>query len=440
MLYLFHRLKDITRHLPAAQVLASGFALVILTGAFLLWLPISQQPGMHVTFLDALFEATSAVCVTGLTVLPVGNTFNTFGKTVMALLIQIGGMGVVLLGVFLILLAGGRIGFRSRSLFVQAQNLYGYADIMKIARRIILITFGIEGVGALLSFFCFLRYYPPMQALGTAMFHSISAFNNAGFDIFGGTDSMIPFADDVPLNLITGILVILGGFGFLAMMDVCRCRLHWKKMMLSTKIVLVMTIGLLTFGTVMFKITADCTWLEAWFQSVITRTAGFATMPMTAFKPAGVLVFILLMFIGASPNSTGGGVKTTTVFVAALKAFSSTAEHDEDSVFYRRVPEIVFTKAFTVIFFGFLVVLSGSLLIMIAEPAVDMASVLVEVTSAFATVGSSMGITSTLSSFSKVVLILCMFIGRVGPVTIANLLVSKDEKEARFTEESVLIG
>lgn len=439
-MHLRIRIKNLLRTLPAAQVLVIGFALVILTGAFLLWLPFSQQPGVRITFMEALFESTSAVCVTGLTVVPVGNTFNFFGRVVMAVLIQIGGMGVVLLGVMLIMAAGGRLGFRSRSLFVQAQNLYGYADIYRVAKRIILITFGIEAVGALLCFFCFLPYYPPLQALGYGMFHSISAFNNAGFDIFGGFDSMIPFAADVPLNLVTSALVILGGLGFLTMMDLVRSRFHWKKMMLTTKIVLTMTTILLVAGTVIFKICSDCTWLQAWFQSVITRTAGFATMPMTDFVPAGILVFIVLMFIGASPNSTGGGVKTTTVFVAALKAFSSTCEHDEDSIFYRRVPEIVFTKAFTVLFFGFLVVISGSLLVMIADPQLALDSVLVEVTSAFATVGSSMGITASLSEFSRVVLILCMFIGRVGPITIANLLVTRNQKEARFTEESVLIG
>lgn len=439
-MHLRIRIKNLLRHLPAAQVLVIGFALVILSGAILLWLPVSLQPGVRITFMEALFESTSAVCVTGLTVVPVGNTFNFFGRLVMAVLIQIGGMGVVLLGVMLIIAAGGRMGFRSRSLFVQAQNLYGYADIYLVAKRIIIITFGIELVGALLCFFCFLPYYPMDKAAGYALFHSISAFNNAGFDIFGGFDSMIPFADDVPLNLVTSALVILGGFGFLAMMDLFRCRFHWKRMMLTTKIVLSMTAVLLISGTVMFKICSDCTWLQAWFQSVITRTAGFSTMPMTDFVPAGLLVFIVLMFIGASPNSTGGGVKTTTVFVAALKAFSSTCEHDEDSVFYRRVPEIVFTKAFTVLFFGFLVVLTGSLLMMIADPQLSLVSVLVEVTSAFATVGSSMGITASLSEFSRVVLILCMFIGRVGPVTIANLLVTRNQKEARFTEESVLIG
>lgn len=439
-MHLRIRIKNILRRLPAAQVLVIGFAMVILIGAFLLWLPVSLHTGVRITFMEALFESTSAVCVTGLTVVPVGDTFSVFGRTILAILIQIGGMGVVLLGVMLILAAGGRMGFRSRSLFVQAQNLYGYSDIYLVAKRIIVITFGIEAVGALLCFFCFLPYYPPLKALGYALFHSISAFNNAGFDIFGGFDSMIPFASDVPLNLVTGTLVILGGFGFLAMMDVLRSHLHWKKMMLTTKIVLTMTFSLLTAGTVMFKICSDCTWLQAWFQSVITRTAGFSTMPLSDFVPGGLLIFIVLMFIGASPNSTGGGVKTTTVFVAALKAFSSTCEHDEDSIFFRRVPEIVFTKAFTVLFFGFLVVLTGSLLVMIADPGLSMDSVLVEVTSAFATVGSSMGITPGLSDFSRVVLISCMFIGRVGPVTIANLLVTRKQKEARFTEESVLIG
>ncbi|WP_304769889.1 potassium transporter TrkG, partial [Ileibacterium valens] len=184
----------------------------------------------------------------------------------------------------------------------------------------------------------------------------------------------------------------------------------------------------------------DQTWLEAWFQSVIARTAGFATYPLANFSHSAILIFTILMFIGASPNSTGGGVKTTTVFVAAVKAFSSSAEHDEDSVFYRRIPDLVFSKAFVVLFFGMFVVLCGSFLVMIGNPQADMDQVLVEVTSAFATVGSSMGLTPDLSFFSKAVIMICMFIGRLGPVTIANLLVTGSEKAARYTEENVLIG
>lgn len=423
-----------------ARFLVAGFAGVMLLGGFLLWLPISRHAGTEVSFLDSLFEAVSAVCVTGLTVVPVGQTYNFFGRLVLAILIQIGGMGIVLLGIALILLAGGKLGFKTRSLFVQAQNLMGYTEIMKMARKILCLMFGIEIVGAICCWPIFMQNYDPLSALGFACFHSISAFNNAGFDILGGFDSLTAYADNFWMVSVTSILVILGGFGFIAMIDVWNRKFHWRSLLLNTKIVIVMTAGLLIGGTVLLKLTTDQTWMEAWFQSVIARTAGFSTFPLSGFSKAGILIFIILMFIGASPNSTGGGVKTTTVFVAAVKAISSSTEHDEDSVFYRRIPDLVFSKAFVVLFFGMFVVLAGSFLVMIGNPAAEMDAVLVEVTSAFATVGSSMGLTPDLSAFSKIVIIVCMFIGRLGPVTIANLLVTGSEKAARYTEENVLIG
>lgn len=423
-----------------ARLLVVGFGLVMLIGGFLLWLPISRNPGTEVSFFDSLFEAVSAVCVTGLTVVPVGQTYNFFGRLVLAVLIQIGGMGIVLLGIGLILLAGGKLGFKTRSLFIQAQNLMGYSEILKMARKILWVMFGIELAGALLCWPIFMENYDPWSALGFACFHSISAFNNAGFDILGGYDSLTMYADNIPMVTVTSFLVISGGFGFIALIDLFKQKFHWRSLLLNTKIVIVMTLSLLIGGTIIFKLTTDQTWLEAWFQSVIARTAGFATYPLANFSHSAILIFTILMFIGASPNSTGGGVKTTTVFVAAVKAFSSSAEHDEDSVFYRRIPDLVFSKAFVVLFFGMCVVLCGSFLVMIGNPQADMDQVLVEVTSAFATVGSSMGLTPDLSFFSKAVIMICMFIGRLGPVTIANLLVTGSEKAARYTEENVLIG
>lgn len=427
-------------HESPARLMALGFFGVMLLGGILLWLPISHQPGVSISFIDALFESVSAVCVTGLTVVPVGYTFNFFGRLVMGILIQIGGMGIVLLGITLILIAGGKLGFKTRSLFVQAQNLMGYSQIIKMAKRIIILMFSIEAIGVLASWPVFMENYDPLSAFGYACFHSVSAFNNAGFDILGGTDSLIAYADNVPMNMVTSILIIVGGFGFIAMIDVWNTRFHWHKMLLTTKIAIVMTVGLLAGGTILLKATTEMTWLEAWFQSVVARTAGFSTYPISSFSQAGYLIFIALMFIGACPNSTGGGVKTTTIFVAGLKAFSSSVGHDEDSVFYRRVPDLVFTKAYVVIFFGVLVVLTGTLLVSAANPAASLGDVLIEVTSAFGTVGSSAGLTGEIGSFSKTVLMIIMFIGRLGPVTIANLLVTGSEKLARYTDESVLIG
>lgn len=428
------------RTLPAPWKLVGGFMTVILTGSILLWLPISHNPGYTCTYLEALFESTSAVCVTGLTVVPVGYTFNVFGRFVMGFLIQIGGMGFVLMGVLFMMLAGGKINHSWLYLLMQAQNLMGYQRIMKIARRILIITFTIEILGALAVWPVFMQTYDPLPALGYAAFHSVSAFNNAGFDILGGTDSLVAYADNVPMNLITTALVILGSFGFIAMMDVAESHGHWHRLLLTTKVGIVMTLGLLIGGTILLKITTPMTWLESWFQSVIARTAGFATFSMADFGQAGSLVFVILMFIGANPNSTGGGVKTTTVFAAALKAFSSASEHDEDSCFHRHIPDLIFTKAFTVLFFGFTVVLGGTFFLLVCEPDYTLTQVLVEVVSAFGTVGSSTGITASLNSASKVLLIVIMFIGRLGPLTIANLLITKQEPRARYTDENILIG
>lgn len=425
---------------PAPHLLVLGFASVIMLGAFLLWLPISHRPGQTLSFFDALFEATSAVCVTGLTVVSPGDTLSLFGRFVLAVLIQIGGMGVVLLGMSIVMLARGRLGFKTRSLFIQAQNLSGYTDLIRTAKIILMITFGIEAGGALLLWPVLMRYFSIWEAFGHACFLSVSAFNNAGFDVFRGGSSLVPYAGDVPLNLIITGLVILGGFGFIAMVDLFRHRFRWCKLLLTTKIAVVMTVSLLVTGTVLMKITSSQTWLQAWFQSVIARTAGFATFPVADFSQAAMLVFVVLMFIGACPNSTGGGIKTTTMFVCALKAISSSAAHDEDSVFHRRVPDLVFSKAYTVLFFGLSVVLIGTVLVCIFEPGVPMAQILVEVTSAFGTVGSSCNLTSSLGAASRWVLILCMFIGRLGPVTIANLLVTSHERQARYTDENVLIG
>ncbi len=437
---VFRRIQKWFFNLTPAKVLVLGFASVILIGAILLWLPISLMPGVKLTFIQALFEATSAVCVTGLTVIVPGTTFNLFGRIVMAVLIQIGGMGIVLLTLGFLLVAGSRIGFKTRSLFVQAQNLAGYGGLIQIAKYIFLITFGIEAIGALLLWLVLMKYFDPLQALGHAAFLSVSAFNNAGFDVFTGGDSLIPYANDFGLIMVISALVIIGGFGFIAMMDLIRNHFRWSKLLLTTKVASFMTILLLALGTILFKLLTEQTWLEAWFQSVITRTAGFASYPLSGFSSGALLVFIVLMFIGASPNSTGGGIKTTTAFAISLKAFSSSAAHDEDSVFYRRLPEICFTKASTVLYFGLSTVLIGTILVCAFDPQFALGDVLVEVTSAFATVGSSVGITPSLSPASELVIILTMFIGRVGTVTIVNLLVTGQEPKAHYSEESILIG
>lgn len=436
----FYRLKARLRRLSPARLLTLGFLSVILAGTLLLWLPVSHQPGKTVSLVDALFVSTSAVCVTGLTTVTIGTTFNTFGKVILAILIQIGGLGVVSMSVTFILLIGGRISMKVRQLMASAMNLTGYAGIVSVLKRLLLITLGFEVAGAAASFFVFVQDYPPALALGYAVFHSISAFNNAGFDILNTSESLLQYAGNVPMNLITTALVISGGFGFYAIIDMWHQKYQWKKFSLNTKIILIMTVFLLSSGTLLLKWTTPQTWMEAWFQSVIARTAGFNTHPLSDYTPAAIVVFCFLMFVGANPGGTGGGIKTTTLFAVAFKAVSSTTNDNRDEIFYRKIPNLIFTQALTVFFFGLSVVLIGTVLILWLEPGMDLTAVLVEVTSAFATVGSTVGVTPMFSTASKFILMVCMFIGRLGPVTIANNLVFKGHNNVRFTEENILIG
>ncbi|WP_302616835.1 TrkH family potassium uptake protein, partial [uncultured Dubosiella sp.] len=388
----------------------------------------------------ALFVSTSAVCVTGLTTVPVGDTFTPIGYTVIAILIQIGGLGVATVGVLFTLLIGRKIGLKTRQLVVEAMNFSGYGGLIQTVKFFLKLTFIVEAVGAVLSTLVFLPDYNVPTAIGYGMFHSVSAFNNAGFDILGGFDSLLNYADNVPMNLITTALVIIGGFGFLAIFDLIQNRFVWKPLRLNTKVVTVMTVTLLVGGTILLKLTSGQTWLEAWFQSVIARTAGFNTYPLANFSQAAILIFCILMFIGASPGSTGGGIKTTTFFMVAFKAISSTVQNNRDEIFHRKIPRLIFQKALTVMFFGLAVVFVGTFLLLVFEPDVRLYEALVEVTSAFATVGSTVGITPHLCTASKITLILCMFIGRLGPVTIATLWVLKGFNEASYTEEGVMIG
>lgn len=437
---MIYRFRRFIRDLTPPRLLSLGFLAVILIGSVLLAMPVSWNPGQQVHFLDALFVSCSAVCVTGLTTVPPGDTFNLFGRTVLGVLIQIGGLGVAALSVMITLIMGRKIGLKARQVLSTAMNFTGVGGLINFLKILLRFTLIYEVTGAILCFFVFVRDYPPLEAAGYALFHSVSAFNNAGFDIFGGYDSLLHYAHNVPLNLITMALVIIGGFGFFAMWDMGHCKFRWKKYTLNTKVVIVMTGLLLVLGTALLYWTTDQTLLEASFQSVIARTAGFNTHPLSNFTEAALLIFTVLMFIGANPGGTGGGIKTTTFFAVAMKAVSSTMNGDRDEVFYRKIPNVVFTQALTVFFYGLTVITIGTILILAFEGDLSLSAVLVEVTSAFATVGSTVGITPGLCPASKIVLMICMFIGRLGPLTIATVLAFKGKSEAHFTEESIMIG
>ena len=300
---------------PPARIIAVGFALLILLGAALLMLPFAVHPGAHVAPLDALFTATSAVCVTGLVVVDTGDTFSLFGQAVIAILIQIGGLGVASIGMGLALVAGRRISLKGRSLVREALNVESLEGMVRLVRAILLVTLICEVAGAALSFPSFARDHMPLQAVWLSIFHSIAAFNNAGFDALGGGQSLIPYQNDLLLNLVTDALVIVGGIGFMVILDVGRCRGQFRRMTFHTKVVLSTTAVLLVGGAVLLQLTDHMGWLAALFQSMTARTAGFSSVDVGSISNAGLLVIMILMFIGASPGSTGGGIKMVRLLI-----------------------------------------------------------------------------------------------------------------------------
>ena len=423
---------------PPARIIAVGFALLILLGAALLMLPFAVHPGAHVGPLDALFTATSAVCVTGLVVVDTGDTFSLFGQAVIAILIQIGGLGVASIGMGLALVAGRRISLKGRSLVREALNVESLEGMVRLVRAILLVTLICEVAGAVLSFPSFARDHMPLQAVWLSIFHSIAAFNNAGFDALGGGQSLIPYRNDLLLNLVTDALVIVGGIGFMVILDVGRCRGQFRRMTFHTKVVLSTTAVLLVGGAVLLQLTDHMGWLAALFQSMTARTAGFSSVDFGSISNAGLLVIMILMFIGASPGSTGGGIKTTTFFVLMQQVRSIFSKRRLGG-FHRRLPDGSLSKRDHHAD-GLMVVGCGTFALCVLEPQLDFGRLLFEQISAYSTAGLSTGITAELCPASRVVLILTMFIGRVGAVTLLSLWVERPEPTPAIPKKPLRLG
>ena len=424
---------------PPGRLIVVGFALVILLGTGLLLLPISVRDDATVSFIDALFTSTSAVCVTGLIAIDVADHFTVFGQAVVAALIQVGGLGVTSIGVGLILAAGKKVGMRSRVLVKEALNVDGAKGMVRLVKNVLLLTLGFELVGAALSFIVFSQDFPLPKALGVSVFHSIAAFNNSGFDILGGLRNLIPYQSDVLLNLTTCGLIIFGGIGFLVILDVWSKKFRFKKFTFHTKVVVTTTGVLLLLGTLLLKATEDITWLGAFFHSVSARTAGFSTYAIGDFTDAGLFVLTLLMFIGASPGSTGGGIKTTTFFVL-MQEVRSLFTKRHIGAFRRSIPMEALAKAFLITMLSLLLVCACTFFLCILEPEYTFLQLLFEEVSAFGTVGLSTGITPSLGWVAKLVLIITMFAGRVGTFTLLSIWIERPAPTARYTEESLTIG
>lgn len=426
------------KKIKPGRIIVLGFLIVILLGTILLMLPISINEGKNVSFINALFTSTSAVCVTGLIAIDTADTFTVFGRTIVALLIQIGGLGVTSVGVGFIMLMKKKVGIKERTLIKESMNLDSLKGVVKLVKSILIMTLIFESIGVILSYIVFSKDYAPLDALGISLFHSIAAFNNSGFDILGGLQNLIPYQNNILLNLTTCGLIIFGGIGFLVIKEIIEIR-SLKKFTLHTKIVLIMTGILLIVGTILLKLTENISWLGAFFFSTSARTAGFSTYSLSTFTNAGLFVLIILMFIGASPGSTGGGIKTTTLFTL-YKSIYSTSTNRHCVAFKRKIPLGVILKSFNITILALFIICIGTFTLSILESNYTFMQLLFEVTSAFGTVGLSTGITPDLSDLSKFIISLIMFIGRLGPMTIATIWYFKEPSNACYSEETVIIG
>lgn len=438
----------------ALQALMAGLALIILFGAALLMLPFATREGHSLSFLDAVFTATSASCVTGLVVADTYTTFTPFGQAILLVLIQVGGLGFMMVVSLVSLLLGRRIGLYQRSLLMESVGGLNVGGIVRLCKRALIGTAIFEGTGAVLLSFWFCPRFGPGQGVWMAVFHSISAFCNAGFDLMGiqnpGT-SLMAAADSPLVSIVVMLLILIGGLGFFVWDDLLTKRLHFHRYRLHTKIVLSMT-GILTVGgTLAFFLTernaafAGCPLhqqlLMAAFQSVTPRTAGFNTVDLTTLSDGGSLLTLIFMFIGAGPGSTGGGLKLTTFTVLLLNAISYIRRCPTVDVFHRRLDEETIQKASSSASLYVLVCVSGCMVL--CCQGVPLKNALFEAFSAIGTVGLSLSTTAALPVLSKLTVALMMFAGRLGSLSVAMAVArgaSLRQRHTRNITEKIMIG
>ncbi len=436
-------------NLTPAQILSLGYLFIILLGAILLMLPISTVDGQGMNPLDSLFTATSATAVTGLIVENTSSFFTVFGQVVILCLIQIGGLGLMTMSTLIALLLGKKITLRERLVIQQDLDQFQLSGIIRIVRYILAVTFIIEGSGALLLFVRLVKDMSIGKAIYYAIFHSVSAFNNAGFDIFG--NSLENFTGDIMTNLVITSLIILGGIGFAVIAEVYSGN-KFKRFSLQTKLVLSVTGLLILIGTVISfileysnpatigNLSLGNKVLASFFLAVTPRTAGFNTVPTGALNSSTLFFTIILMFIGASPGSTGGGVKTTTFGALGAVLYAKATGRDDIEIYKRRLGNDVIYNAVSIILISLMLIVAVTMFLTITED-LEFLDLFFEAVSAFGTVGLSTGVTGSLSAMGRILIIITMFAGRVGPLTIAVAIGRRDKKaNIRYPEEKILVG
>ena len=448
-----YALKIKRRKFSYTQLIVLSFLGVMLVGAFILCLPISSAAREWTDPLEAFFTATSATCITGLVVLDTYTHWSLFGQIVILLLIQIGGLGFMTIMTLFAFITHRRISLHQRKMLMQSAGNYQLDGVMSLIKKILIGTGIFEGAGALLLAFRFIPLMGFWEGLYNAIFHSVSAFCNAGFDLmgkYGQFSSLTTFRDDPYVQIIIMSLIVIGGVGFFVWSDLLKCKFHMKKYTLHTKIVLTTTVFLLVTGALGFfflEKDASMADLPLWerilasvFQSVTTRTAGFNTVDQMALSEGGSMLSIVLMLIGGSPGSTAGGMKTTTTLIVFLNIIATMRNRDDIHVFKKRIHDETVKQAAAIAGIYMILAIAVSAIIVAYEP-VDLEHVLFEVSSAIGTVGITMGITTMLSSFSHILLMVLMFVGRVGGLTFA-LAFSTESMVADIQRprERVLVG
>lgn len=437
------------KHLTSFQIIIFGFALVILTGTILLMFPFSSREAGCAAFHDALFTATSAVCVTGLVVQDTATYWSSFGQLIILILIQIGGMGVVTIAVSIAIISGKKIGLMQRSTMQESISAPQMGGIVRLTSFIFKAVFLFELIGALFMMPVFIKEFGPGKGIWYAIFHSISAFCNAGFDLMGVREhfsSLVSFTVNPIINVTIMTLIIMGGIGFLTWNDIFEKKKNFKRYRLQSKIVLVTSAVLIAIPAVYFFFgefnhlpMAQRFW-GSLFQAVTPRTAGFNTIDLNTLTEAGKAIFIILMLIGGSPGSTAGGMKTTTIAVLFASVMAVFGRRNDAHFFGRRISESVIRSAAAILILYLTLFITGALVISRVEQ-LPLLECLFETASAIGTVGLTLGLTPTLGLLSRSILIFLMFFGRVGGLTLIFAATSRTKiTHSKLPEEKVTVG
>lgn len=443
--------------MTTTRVIMLGFFLGAMLGSLLLYLPVSLWQGVHIKYMDALFVSVSGICVTGLSTVNIGATFSWFGQFVLLLLIQMGGLGIVTFTTLVFVAFQKRITLADRMLMQSAYNLDTLSGLVGMTLRIVRATISIELIGTLLYAIVFVPQYGA-AGIWYALFHAVSAFCNAGIDLLGG-NSLCAYRDNIWINLTTMFLIVAGGLGFPVYWELARCfHIRRKKktgesrMSFHARVVIVVTVILLAAGTLftlileydnpqtLGNLSFPQKLLASMFQSVTLRTAGFATIDQSGFTSASCMLYLLLMFIGGSPAGTAGGVKTVTVTLLLASVLANIRGKKEVSIMHRKITDTIIRRCVAIIIFSLSVLFVLTGLLLAIEPY-DFLDTLYEMISAIATVGLSRGMTGTLGTAGKLIVALAMYLGRIGPITLALAFNSnKGSSALSYPEGKVIIG